>query len=136
MWYCYISFSIPHPNILPWDRARQWLSPQEISMILVILRSSMNLGLREVVSEDPHPKHEPQPQANTWTQHKNKHRFIHFVSTELCHLDKNTADQTSDLSCRGKGQRRLAACTHFPDDESMQGLYDLGAIHAVGVSMT
>lgn len=52
-------------GLLPWDRARQWLSPHEISMILVMLRSSMNLGLREVVSEQPHPKHEPQPHANT-----------------------------------------------------------------------
>lgn len=51
--------------ILPWDRARQWLSPHEISMILVIPSSSMNLGLRDVVSEEPHPKHEPQPHANT-----------------------------------------------------------------------
>lgn len=53
-------------SVLPCDRARQWLSPHEISMILVMLRSSMNRGLRDVVSEEPHPKQEPQPQANTW----------------------------------------------------------------------
>lgn len=34
-------------------------------MILVMLRSSMNRGLRDVVSEEPHPRQEPQPQANT-----------------------------------------------------------------------
>lgn len=26
----------------------------------------MNRGLSDVVSEEPHPKQEPQPQANTW----------------------------------------------------------------------
>lgn len=62
-------------GLLPCVRARQWLSPHEISMILVILRSSMNLGLREVVSEEPHPKHEPQPHANTYIK-KNKFPFI------------------------------------------------------------
>lgn len=56
----------------PWDRAKQWLSPQEMSIILVMLRSSTNLGLREVVSEEPHPKHEPQPHANTWIDEKRK----------------------------------------------------------------
>lgn len=40
---------------------------------------------------------------------------------------------SSYLSCRGEGQRRLAACTHLPDDESMQRLDDLGPIHAIGV---
>lgn len=44
--------------------------------------------------------------------------------------------QMTDLSCRGKCQRWLAACTHFSDDKSMQGFYDLGSIHTVGVSMT
>lgn len=41
-------------------------------MILVRLRSSTNLGLREVVSEEPHPKHEPQPHANTWIGEKKR----------------------------------------------------------------
>lgn len=49
-----------------------------MSMILVMLRSSTNLGLREVVSEEPHPKHEPQPHANTCTDEKGK--------VELCQL--------------------------------------------------
>lgn len=43
-----------------------------MSIILVMLRSSTNLGLREVVSEEPHPKHEPQPHANTWIDEKRK----------------------------------------------------------------
>lgn len=42
-----------------------------MSMILVMLRSSMNLGLRDVVSDEPHPKHEPQPHANTWMDRNN-----------------------------------------------------------------
>lgn len=52
----------------------------------------MNLGLKEVVSEEPHPKHEPQPHANTWTN-KNKHKlslvlclWTHFYF--IIHLDR------------------------------------------------
>lgn len=48
----------------------------------------------------------------------------------------NTVQIASHLSCRGKGQRRLAACAHLPDDEAMQGLYHFGTIDTIGVSMT
>lgn len=38
-------------------------------MILVILSSSINRGLSEVVSDEPQPRHEPQPHANTCITH-------------------------------------------------------------------
>lgn len=51
---------------LPWERARQWLSPMEMSTIRVAASSSINLGLSAVASEEPHPRQAPQPQAYTW----------------------------------------------------------------------
>lgn len=62
------------PSLSPWDRARQWLSPQEMSMTLVMLSSSIKRGLSEVVSDEPQPRHEPQPHANTCITHTGEHR--------------------------------------------------------------
>lgn len=53
---------------LPWERAKQWLSPIEISTILVAASSSMSLGLKAVASEEPQPRQAPQPQAYTWNK--------------------------------------------------------------------
>lgn len=53
---------------IPCDRARQWLSPIEISTTLVVASSSISLGLSAVASEEPHPRQAPQPQAYTCKQ--------------------------------------------------------------------
>lgn len=50
---------------LPCDKARQWLSPMEMSTTLVVASSSISLGLSAVASEEPHPRQAPQPQAYT-----------------------------------------------------------------------
>lgn len=48
---------------LPWERAKQWLSPIEMSTIRVAASSSISLGLKAVASEEPQPKQTPHPQA-------------------------------------------------------------------------
>lgn len=50
---------------LPCDKARQWLSPIEMSTTLVVASSSISLGLSAVASEEPQPRQAPQPQAYT-----------------------------------------------------------------------
>lgn len=41
-----------------------------------------------------------------------------------------------NLSCGGQGERRLASCTHFPDEHPLQGLHHFGLVDTVGVSVT
>ena len=69
---------------LPWLRAKQWLSPQAISTILVDCRSSISLGLNDVASGDPQPKQAPWPHAYTYKQWAYKMRD-QYQNTEFFH---------------------------------------------------
>lgn len=53
----------------------------------------MNLGLREVVSEEPHPKHEPQPHANTF---KNKNKTQMYALLTKLVLNISSADEEQE----------------------------------------
>ena len=57
----------------PLESARQWLSPTAISITQVDCSSSINLGLADVASTEPVPRHGPQPQANTCEHEFRKH---------------------------------------------------------------
>ena len=61
---------------VPCDRARQWLSPMEISTSLVVASSSISFGLRAVASEEPQPKQAPQPHAYTCCHKFERDQFI------------------------------------------------------------
>lgn len=61
-------------KVVPCDRARQWLSPMEMSTTLVVASSSISLGLSAVASEEPQPRQAPQPQAYTWKQERDQHQ--------------------------------------------------------------
>ena len=61
---------------LPCDRARQWLSPMEMSTTRVVASSSISLGRSAVASEEPHPRQAPQPQAYTWEKTMNQHKHL------------------------------------------------------------
>jgi len=44
--------------------------------------------------------------------------------------------RTSYLSGRGEGQRRLASCTHFPDEHPLQGFHHFGLVDSISITMT
>lgn len=69
-------------SILPCDKARQWLSPIEISTTRVVASSSISLGLRAVASEDPQPRHAPQPHAYTW-ETSTTHTIVHSTNENM-----------------------------------------------------
>lgn len=98
-------------DVLPCDKARQWLSPIEMSTTLVVASSSTSFGLRAVASDEPQPRHAPHPQAYTYEK---KHEYLFNcdvvdIISECVKLqeyvDRIYVIDVSYLSSGGEGQR-------------------------------
>lgn len=77
----------------------------------------------------------PVKQLHGWKYCSEVHALKKIDSTSNNENPCLTQNAACHLSCRGQSQRWLAASTHFPDDEPMQGLDGFGAIQTVGVSV-
>lgn len=82
------------------------------------------------------PTHTPKTIHSTLADSFCFHQCSYSIFSELFEKNSQARALCFNLSCGGQGERRLASCTHFPDEHPLQGLHHFGLVDAVGVSVT